>query len=106
MVNPEFRYPVDPAKLDPNGYCPPYEKVAPEPFVPTGTDLQIAEERIVAPGPKKRTLASIRNGTASLTPVTASVTPSASPSNSSSIPSMGPLVRGWSSVSRALGLTK
>ena len=104
MVNAKFSGSVNPAKLDPSGYCPPYQKVSPEPFMPTGVDRQIAEERIVAPGPKKRTLASIRNGSLSAVPVTASVT-TTDPAPAIT-PTAGVFVNGWSSVSRALGLTK
>jgi len=104
VVNAKFSGSIDPAKLDPVGRCPPYQKIEPEPFVPTGIDQQIAEERIVAPGPKKRTLASIRNGSLSLTPVTASVMPAdPAPTGTSTT---GVFVNGWSSVSRALGLAK
>jgi len=64
LVNVRFPDSVDPKKLDPSGYCPPHEKIVPDPFVPYNEEVaQLAEERVVAPGPKKRTLASIRNGT-------------------------------------------
>lgn len=64
LVNVKFPDSVDPAKLDPSGYCPPHEKTPPDPFVPYNEEIaRLAEERVVAPGPKKRTLASIRNGT-------------------------------------------
>lgn len=99
LVNVRFYSPIDPAKLDPAGYCPPYEKLMPVPFYPSG-DLQIAEERVVAPGPKKRTPESIRNGTASLI-MTAAVpqrVESPAPANDA------PVASGWRPMSRILGL--
>jgi len=94
LVNVKFRDPrIVPAKLDADGYCPPYEKVAPDPFVPANEQIaQLADERVVAPGPKKRTLASIRNAKqmSVAEPEVASV-------------ATGSVVNGWQSVSRALG---
>jgi murein L,D-transpeptidase YafK len=101
LVNVRFYSPINPARLDPNGYCPPYEKLAPEPYFPSG-HMQIAEERVVAPGPKKRTLDSIRNGTASLI-MTAAVqqrVESPAPATNS------PVASGWRPMSRMLGLAR
>jgi murein L,D-transpeptidase YafK len=44
-------------RIDPEGRCPPFERVRPEPFTPIGRQ-QIAERRVMAPGVKMRTLAS------------------------------------------------
>lgn len=103
LVNVAFTVPIDPARLDANGYCPPYEHLAPDSFVPHG-GYQIAEERVVAPGPKKRTLASIRNGSAAMSITTATVQ-KASPVPEPT-PVVNPVVSGWRSVSRALGLAQ
>src|SRR5690606_26285454 len=93
LVNVKFRG-VIPARLDADGYCPPYEKTAPDVFVPAGQ--QIAEERVVVPGPKMRSVASLgSSGSASgLT----NPTPTGAMSTSSG--------SGWPSVSRALGFAQ
>ncbi|HEX5959515.1 MAG TPA: murein L,D-transpeptidase family protein, partial [Hyphomicrobiaceae bacterium] len=56
LVNVRWRG-LQNVNLDPQGACPPYERLKPDPFVPAG-HMQIAEERITAPGPKMRALAS------------------------------------------------
>lgn len=61
VVNPQWRSPIQPARLDPVSICPAYDRVAPEPFKPSGTE-QIAEERVTVPGPKMRSLASLPGG--------------------------------------------
>jgi murein L,D-transpeptidase YafK len=48
---------IPPAAIDPDHICPAHERLIPEPFKPPGT-LQVAEERVTVPGPKKRTAAS------------------------------------------------
>ncbi len=58
VVNPKWRGGIQPAKLDAEQMCPVYEPDVPEPFKPAAKE-QIADiERIVAPGPKMRGLAS------------------------------------------------
>jgi hypothetical protein len=52
----------DPARLDPAAACPAFLKPKPDPFRPRPGE-QIAEERVVVPGPKMRSLASIDSGT-------------------------------------------
>jgi murein L,D-transpeptidase YafK len=52
----------DPARLDPEGACPAFLKPKPDPFKPRPGE-QIAEQRIVVPGPKMRSLASAEDGT-------------------------------------------
>lgn len=103
LVNVSFSRPVNPARLDADGYCPPYEYLAPDPFVPRIGE-QIAEERVVAPGPKKRTLASISNGSAAMSITTAAVQ-TASPVPEPT-PVVNPAASGWRSVSRALGFAQ
>jgi murein L,D-transpeptidase YafK len=56
IVNVQWRG-VQPAKIDPEQVCPAYERPNPEPFKPSH-NMQVAEERVTVPGPKKRTLAS------------------------------------------------
>ena len=46
------------SRLNPEQACPPLERPAIDPFIPKPTDQQIAEERIVSPGPKTRAVAS------------------------------------------------
>ncbi len=93
LVNVKFRG-VVPAKLGGGDYCPPYDKQPIIAFTPIGQ--QVAEERVVAPGPKMRSVASIgSDSTASglTNPAVGTVsTASASP--------------GWRSVSRALGFAQ
>lgn len=55
LVNVRFRG-VIPASFNGDDYCPPYEKLSPDVFVPT--NQQIAEERVIVPGPKMRSMAS------------------------------------------------
>jgi len=43
------------SRPEPTGYCPPFERPMLEPFVPKPNEQQIANERIVVPGPKIRT---------------------------------------------------
>ena len=52
----------DPTRLDPEGACPAFLKPKPDPFKPRPGE-QIAEQRIVVPGPKMRSLASVDDGT-------------------------------------------
>jgi murein L,D-transpeptidase YafK len=47
------------ARVDPEGYCPPFQRPAIEPFVPRPAEQQLAEERVTIPGPKTRTAANI-----------------------------------------------
>jgi len=49
---------TDPAKLKPEAACPAFQRPAPSPFSPKPGE-EYAEERIVAPGEKLRTLASL-----------------------------------------------
>jgi murein L,D-transpeptidase YafK len=51
----------DPTRLDPERACPVFLKPKPDPFKPRPGE-QIAEQRIVVPGPKMRSLASIEDG--------------------------------------------
>jgi murein L,D-transpeptidase YafK len=51
----------DPTRLDPERACPAFLKPKPDPFKPRPGE-QIAEQRIVVPGPKMRSLASIEDG--------------------------------------------
>jgi len=51
----------DPAQLDPERSCPPFYRPKPEPFRPRPGE-EIAEQRIVVPGVKMRSLANIGEG--------------------------------------------
>jgi murein L,D-transpeptidase YafK len=51
----------DPSRLDPEGACPPFVKPKPDPFRPKPGE-QFAEQRIVVPGQKMRSLASVEDG--------------------------------------------
>ncbi|HZA02729.1 MAG TPA: L,D-transpeptidase family protein, partial [Hyphomicrobiaceae bacterium] len=50
-----------PPTIDPDQVCPAYERPNPEPFKPSG-HVKVAEERVIAPGPKKRDLVSSTQG--------------------------------------------
>jgi murein L,D-transpeptidase YafK len=52
----------DPSRLDPEGACPAFLKPKPDPFKARPGE-QIAEQRIVVPGPKMRSLANAEDGT-------------------------------------------
>jgi murein L,D-transpeptidase YafK len=52
----------DPSRLDPEGACPAFLKPKPDPFKAKPGE-QIAEQRIVVPGPKMRSLANAEDGT-------------------------------------------
>jgi len=52
----------DPTRLNPEAACPAFLKPKPDPFRPKPGE-QIAEQRIVVPGPKMRALASVDQGT-------------------------------------------
>ena len=52
VVNVKWRG-VQPASIDPDQVCPAYERPTPEPFRPSG-NMQVAEERVTAPGTKTR----------------------------------------------------
>ena len=54
----------DPSRLDPERACPAFYKPQPTPFVPRPGE-QIAEQRIVMPGPKMRAVAGYEAGTRS-----------------------------------------
>jgi murein L,D-transpeptidase YafK len=47
------------ARIDPEGRCPRFQRPQLEPFAPRAEEQQLAEERIVVPGPKTRDIASI-----------------------------------------------
>lgn len=47
------------SRVEPEGYCPPFQRPLIEPFVPKPTEQQLVEERITVPGPKTRTAANI-----------------------------------------------
>ncbi len=49
-------------RVDPEGRCPVFERRKPEPFKGLGTAEQIAEQRVVAPGPKMRTMVATESG--------------------------------------------
>ncbi len=51
----------DPSRLDPEGACPAFFKPKPDPFRPRPGE-QFAEQRIVVPGQKMRSLASVEDG--------------------------------------------
>jgi murein L,D-transpeptidase YafK len=51
----------DPSRLDPEGACPAFVKPKPDPFRPRAGE-QFAEQRIVVPGQKMRSLASVEDG--------------------------------------------
>ena len=51
----------DPSRLDPEAACPAFVKLKPDPFKPRPGE-QFAEQRIVVPGPKMRSLASVEDG--------------------------------------------
>jgi murein L,D-transpeptidase YafK len=51
----------DPSRLDPEGACPAFVKPKPDPFRPRPGE-QFAEQRIVVPGQKMRSLASVEDG--------------------------------------------
>jgi murein L,D-transpeptidase YafK len=51
----------DPSRLDPEGACPAFLKPKPDPFKPRPGE-QFAEQRIVVPGQKMRSLASVEDG--------------------------------------------
>ena len=57
----------DPTRLNPEGACPAFFRPKPDPFRPRPGE-QIAEQRIVVPGPKMRGVASIDDGSAALGP--------------------------------------
>jgi murein L,D-transpeptidase YafK len=54
----------DPSRLDPEAACPAFVKPKPDPFKPKPGE-QFADQRIVVPGQKMRSLASIEDGTRS-----------------------------------------
>jgi murein L,D-transpeptidase YafK len=58
VVNVAMRRGGDPARLDPNAACPAFVKLRPDPFRPRPGE-QFAEQRVVVPGTKMRSLASI-----------------------------------------------
>jgi hypothetical protein len=58
VVNPKWRGGIQPAKLDAEQMCPAYERDVPEPFKPAAKEQMADIERIIAPGPKMRGLAS------------------------------------------------
>jgi murein L,D-transpeptidase YafK len=47
------------ASIKPDGVCPPFSRPVYEPFVPKPDEQQVAEERIVVPGPKMHEVASV-----------------------------------------------
>lgn len=49
-------------RVDPMAACPAFERPQLEPFVPKPAEQQLAAERIVVPGPKTRTAATIGSG--------------------------------------------
>ena len=53
-VNVKWRG-ATPVRLDAEGYCPAFDRPTPAPFFPA--NQQIADERIVAPGPRMRSIA-------------------------------------------------
>jgi len=91
VVNPRWRGGVQPVRLDADQACPAFDREAP--FSPATPRLQMAEERIVAPGPKTRTAANIGTGA----PVT---TPDERPRPSSMMSLGGPLPSEPSSTTR------
>jgi murein L,D-transpeptidase YafK len=58
LVNVRMSSGIDPARLNPTAACPSFQRPAPNPFVPKPGE-QIAEQRVVVPGQKVRTLANI-----------------------------------------------
>jgi murein L,D-transpeptidase YafK len=56
LVNVQWRSPQA-GGIDPQGLCPAYERMRPDPFIQPARE-QIAEERVTAPGPKMRAVAS------------------------------------------------
>jgi murein L,D-transpeptidase YafK len=52
----------DPTRLDPEGTCPAFLRPRPDPFRPKPGE-QFAEQRVVVPGKKMRSLASVDEGT-------------------------------------------
>lgn len=60
LVNASFV--GSPNRIHPEGRCPPFQRPRIEPFQPSGRE-QIAEVRVMAPGPKMRNLASVETGT-------------------------------------------
>lgn len=56
------------SKLDPERACPKLERPNVEPFIPKSSDQQMAEERVISPGPRARSLAS--TGPGALVPYT------------------------------------
>ncbi len=101
LVNVKFRG-AEPAKLDSDGYCPPYEKQPVEAFIPTGPHF--AEERVSAPGPKKRSVASISNGGVAPEVASGSTADGAFPEPV--VTTANASGTGWRSVSRALGFSR
>jgi murein L,D-transpeptidase YafK len=57
VVNARPLHHVSMRNLDPAGSCPPLERPPLTPFLPSG-DQQVADTRVIAPGPKMRTIAS------------------------------------------------
>ena len=51
----------DPSRLDPEAACPPFIKPKPDPFRPKPGE-QFSDQRIVVPGQKMRSLASVDDG--------------------------------------------
>ena len=87
VVNVKLAGDRDQSRIDPEGPCPAFERPLVAPFQPKPGD-QIADERIVAPGPKERTLATVpapfdRNG------LTSSFTGSVGSANLSRAPAYG-----------------
>jgi murein L,D-transpeptidase YafK len=56
LVNVKMAPGIDPAKLDPRAACPAFRRPKPSPFKPKSGE-QLAEERIVVPGRKMRSVA-------------------------------------------------
>lgn len=50
--------PMDASSIQPDGRCPRFQRPRFEPFTPRPYEQQVAEERVVAPGPKTRQFAS------------------------------------------------
>jgi murein L,D-transpeptidase YafK len=51
--------PMDASSIQPDARCPRFQRPTFEPFTPKPYEQQVAEERIVAPGPKTRQFANV-----------------------------------------------
>jgi len=91
--------PLDPnAKIDPEGRCPAFERPQLAHFAPKPTEVKLAEERIVMPGPKTRAMTALAQSP--MPDTAASAEPPTATGSVGSIGSIGSI----GSVGKLLGL--